>query len=209
MASIELDVALYGCGCVYDCVCVCECEAHNVKCFCIVATGLKSTIYKLPIDHLSLTSIQARCLTSFVHSPPHGHTQAISVTIATFITEPLKHIGQGIGEFLRALLQDLPITLQIPVLLTIVFSILVWCSLSCYGALCPVMGALCPGMGALCPGMGLSVLVWGSLSWYGALCPGMGLSVLVWGSLSLVWGSLSWYGALYPGMGLSILVWVV
>ncbi|KAG7282864.1 hypothetical protein CRUP_020702 [Coryphaenoides rupestris] len=52
-------------------------------------------------------------------------TKAISVTITTFITEPLKHIGQGIGEFLRALLQDLPITLQIPVLLTIVLSILV------------------------------------------------------------------------------------
>ncbi|KAL2090389.1 hypothetical protein ACEWY4_015077 [Coilia grayii] len=50
-------------------------------------------------------------------------TKAISVTITTFITEPLKHLGQGISEFLRALLKDLPITLQIPVLLTIVLSI--------------------------------------------------------------------------------------
>nr|XP_061832146.1 chloride channel CLIC-like protein 1 [Nerophis lumbriciformis] len=53
-------------------------------------------------------------------------TKAISVTMTTFITEPLKHIGHGISEFLRALLQDLPITLQIPVLLTIVLSILVF-----------------------------------------------------------------------------------
>ncbi|KAK6324053.1 hypothetical protein J4Q44_G00063920 [Coregonus suidteri] len=53
-------------------------------------------------------------------------TKAITMTITTFFTEPLKHIGQGISEFLRALLKDLPITLQIPVLLTIVFSILVF-----------------------------------------------------------------------------------
>ncbi|XP_015234135.1 PREDICTED: chloride channel CLIC-like protein 1 isoform X1 [Cyprinodon variegatus] len=52
-------------------------------------------------------------------------TKAISVTITTFITEPLKHLGQGISEFLRELLKDLPVTLQIPVLLTIVLSILV------------------------------------------------------------------------------------
>lgn len=52
-------------------------------------------------------------------------TKAISVTITTFITEPLKHFGQGISEFLRALLKDLPVTLQIPVLLTIVISIVV------------------------------------------------------------------------------------
>uniref|UniRef100_A0A3B3TQH4 Chloride channel CLIC-like protein 1 n=1 Tax=Poecilia latipinna TaxID=48699 RepID=A0A3B3TQH4_9TELE len=47
-------------------------------------------------------------------------TKAISVTITTFITEPLKHFGQGISEFLRELLKDLPVTLQIPVLITIV-----------------------------------------------------------------------------------------
>lgn len=52
-------------------------------------------------------------------------TKAISVTITTFITEPLKHFGQGISEFLRALLKDLPVQLQIPVLLTIVLAILV------------------------------------------------------------------------------------
>uniref|UniRef100_A0A3P8S2W3 Chloride channel CLIC-like protein 1 n=1 Tax=Amphiprion percula TaxID=161767 RepID=A0A3P8S2W3_AMPPE len=53
-------------------------------------------------------------------------TKAIAVTITTFITEPLKHIGQGISEFLRALLKDLPVTLQIPVLLTIVLAIVVF-----------------------------------------------------------------------------------
>uniref|UniRef100_A0A8C6SB65 Chloride channel CLIC-like protein 1 n=1 Tax=Neogobius melanostomus TaxID=47308 RepID=A0A8C6SB65_9GOBI len=52
-------------------------------------------------------------------------TKAISVTITTFLTEPLKHFGQGISEFLRALLKDLPLQLQIPVLITIVLSILV------------------------------------------------------------------------------------
>ncbi|XP_023194668.1 chloride channel CLIC-like protein 1 isoform X2 [Xiphophorus maculatus] len=52
-------------------------------------------------------------------------TKAISVTITTFITEPLKHFGQGISEFLRELLKDLPVTLQIPVLLTIGLCILV------------------------------------------------------------------------------------
>lgn len=53
-------------------------------------------------------------------------TKAISVTITTFITEPLKHFGQGISEFLRALLKDLPVTLQIPVLLTIVIAVVVF-----------------------------------------------------------------------------------
>ncbi|KAI4806466.1 hypothetical protein KUCAC02_017291 [Chaenocephalus aceratus] len=52
-------------------------------------------------------------------------TKAFAVTFTTLITEPLKHIGQGIGEFLVALLKDLPITLQIPVLLTIVLAIMV------------------------------------------------------------------------------------
>ncbi|XP_017262516.1 chloride channel CLIC-like protein 1 isoform X2 [Kryptolebias marmoratus] len=54
--------------------------------------------------------------------PPN---KAISVTITTYFTDPLKHVGQGISEFLRALLKDLPITLQIPVLITIMLLILV------------------------------------------------------------------------------------
>ncbi|XP_060732868.1 chloride channel CLIC-like protein 1 [Tachysurus vachellii] len=53
-------------------------------------------------------------------------TKAITITMTTFITDPLKHFGKGISEFLRALLQDLPVTLQIPVLLLIGLSILVF-----------------------------------------------------------------------------------
>ena len=37
----------------------------------------------------------------------------------------MKHVGQGISEFLRALLKDLPVTLQIPVLVTIVLVMVV------------------------------------------------------------------------------------
>uniref|UniRef100_H3DDM9 Chloride channel CLIC-like protein 1 n=1 Tax=Tetraodon nigroviridis TaxID=99883 RepID=H3DDM9_TETNG len=50
-------------------------------------------------------------------------TKAISVTIVTFITEPLKHVGEGIREFIRALLKDLPVTWQIIVFVTLVFLI--------------------------------------------------------------------------------------
>ncbi|XP_073699896.1 chloride channel CLIC-like protein 1 isoform X2 [Garra rufa] len=50
-------------------------------------------------------------------------TKAITVTITSFITDPLKQIGQGISEFLRALLKDLPVTLQLPVLLFIAIAI--------------------------------------------------------------------------------------
>lgn len=53
-------------------------------------------------------------------------TKAFAVTITTFITEPLKHVGEGISDFLRALLKDLPVTLQIPVLLIIVLAIVVF-----------------------------------------------------------------------------------
>ncbi|XP_068176072.1 chloride channel CLIC-like protein 1 [Antennarius striatus] len=53
-------------------------------------------------------------------------TKAISITIVTFITEPLKHVGEGISDFIRALLKDLPVTLQIPVFLTIVLAIVVF-----------------------------------------------------------------------------------
>lgn len=53
-------------------------------------------------------------------------TKAITVTITSFITDPLKQIGEGISEFLRALLKDLPVTLQIPVLLIIAVAIFVF-----------------------------------------------------------------------------------
>lgn len=62
-------------------------------------------------------------------------TKAITVTITNFITDPLKHIGQGISEFLRALLKDLPFTLQIPVLLTITGAIFVFMYGSAHAAI--------------------------------------------------------------------------
>ncbi|KAM9357700.1 chloride channel CLIC-like protein 1 [Symphorus nematophorus] len=61
-------------------------------------------------------------------------TKAISVTFTTFITEPLKYIGEGISEFLRALLKDLPVTLQVPVLITMVACIMFFVYLSVQGA---------------------------------------------------------------------------
>ncbi|XP_028666908.2 chloride channel CLIC-like protein 1 isoform X7 [Erpetoichthys calabaricus] len=54
-------------------------------------------------------------------------TKAIAVTFTTFVTEPLKHVGQGISEFLRALLKDLPITLQIPVVIIIAVTVVILC----------------------------------------------------------------------------------
>ncbi|XP_076880434.1 chloride channel CLIC-like protein 1 [Brachyhypopomus gauderio] len=61
-------------------------------------------------------------------------TKAISVTITSFFTDPLKQIGHGISEFLRALLKDLPVHLQIPVLLTVVLSIVVFVYVSAQAA---------------------------------------------------------------------------
>lgn len=61
-------------------------------------------------------------------------SKAFSVTITTFFTEPLKHIGEGISEFLQALLKDLPVTLQIPVLLTIVLCFVLSIVVFTYGS---------------------------------------------------------------------------
>lgn len=67
----------------------------------------------------------------FLLVPP---TKAFSLTITTFFTEPLKHIGEGIGEFLKALLKDIPVTLQIPVLLTIMLCIVLSVVVFTYGS---------------------------------------------------------------------------
>uniref|UniRef100_A0A7N4NS84 Chloride channel CLIC-like protein 1 n=1 Tax=Sarcophilus harrisii TaxID=9305 RepID=A0A7N4NS84_SARHA len=55
---------------------------------------------------------------------------ALAVTFTNFVTEPLKHIGQGTGEFLRALMKEIPLLLHIPVLVIMALAVLGFC----YGA---------------------------------------------------------------------------
>ncbi|XP_069824072.1 chloride channel CLIC-like protein 1 [Dendropsophus ebraccatus] len=57
-------------------------------------------------------------------------TKALALTFTDFITEPLKHIGKAIGEFLKGLLAEIPVFYQLPVLIFIVVIIMV----TCYGA---------------------------------------------------------------------------
>ncbi|XP_020856183.1 chloride channel CLIC-like protein 1 isoform X2 [Phascolarctos cinereus] len=57
-------------------------------------------------------------------------TKALAVTFTNFVTEPLKHIGQGTGEFLRALMKEIPVILHIPVLAIMALAVLGFC----YGA---------------------------------------------------------------------------
>ncbi|XP_012713029.3 chloride channel CLIC-like protein 1 isoform X1 [Fundulus heteroclitus] len=51
--------------------------------------------------------------------------KAVTYTFRTFLIEPLAALGEGIGVFFRALLKDLPVTLWIPVLITVAAWILV------------------------------------------------------------------------------------
>ncbi|XP_074118973.1 chloride channel CLIC-like protein 1 isoform X2 [Sminthopsis crassicaudata] len=57
-------------------------------------------------------------------------TKALAVTFTNFVTEPLKHIGQGTGEFMRALMKEIPVLLHIPVLVIMALAVLGFC----YGA---------------------------------------------------------------------------
>ncbi|XP_028613132.1 chloride channel CLIC-like protein 1 [Grammomys surdaster] len=54
-------------------------------------------------------------------------TKALAITFTNFITEPLKHIGKGTGEFIKALMKEIPVLLQIPVLLLIAAAVLSFC----------------------------------------------------------------------------------
>lgn len=63
------------------------------------------------IDMFVFTIISDYALTIFF--------KAISVTIVTFITEPMKHVGEGISDFIRALLKDLLFTLHFPVFILV------------------------------------------------------------------------------------------
>ncbi|XP_026952005.1 chloride channel CLIC-like protein 1 isoform X4 [Sagmatias obliquidens] len=57
-------------------------------------------------------------------------TKALAVTFTNFVTEPLKHIGKGTGEFIKALMKEIPVLLQIPVLIIMALAVLSFC----YGA---------------------------------------------------------------------------
>uniref|UniRef100_A0A5F8GMC0 Chloride channel CLIC-like protein 1 n=1 Tax=Monodelphis domestica TaxID=13616 RepID=A0A5F8GMC0_MONDO len=54
-------------------------------------------------------------------------TKALAVTFTNFVTEPLKHIGQGTGEFMRALMKEIPVLLHIPVLIILALGVLGFC----------------------------------------------------------------------------------
>ncbi|XP_004388120.2 chloride channel CLIC-like protein 1 isoform X1 [Trichechus manatus latirostris] len=57
-------------------------------------------------------------------------TKALAVTFTNFVTEPLKHIGKGTGEFIRGLMKEIPVLLHIPLLIIMALAVLSFC----YGA---------------------------------------------------------------------------
>ncbi|XP_070343061.1 chloride channel CLIC-like protein 1 isoform X2 [Equus asinus] len=54
-------------------------------------------------------------------------TKALAVTFTNFVTEPLKYIGKGSGEFIRALMKEIPVILHVPVLITMALAVLSFC----------------------------------------------------------------------------------
>ncbi|XP_040482893.1 chloride channel CLIC-like protein 1 isoform X2 [Ursus maritimus] len=57
-------------------------------------------------------------------------TKALAVTFTNFVTEPLKHIGKGAGEFIKEFMKEIPILLHIPMLIIMALAVLSFC----YGA---------------------------------------------------------------------------
>ncbi|XP_064138531.1 chloride channel CLIC-like protein 1 isoform X3 [Loxodonta africana] len=51
-------------------------------------------------------------------------TKALAVTFTNFVTEPLKHIGKGTGEFIRALMKEIPVLLHVPLLIIMALAVL-------------------------------------------------------------------------------------
>ncbi|CAH6779518.1 chloride channel CLIC-like protein 1 [Phodopus roborovskii] len=51
-------------------------------------------------------------------------TKVLAITFTNFVTEPLKHIGKGTGEFIQALMKEIPVLLQIPVLVIMALAVL-------------------------------------------------------------------------------------
>ncbi|KAF7703640.1 hypothetical protein HF521_022647 [Silurus meridionalis] len=43
-------------------------------------------------------------------------TKVVNMTMSILITDPLKHLGEGISKFLKASLKPLPVTLHFPML---------------------------------------------------------------------------------------------
>ncbi|XP_032278051.1 chloride channel CLIC-like protein 1 isoform X2 [Phoca vitulina] len=56
--------------------------------------------------------------------------KALAVTFTNFVTEPLKHIGKGAGEFIKEFMKEIPVLLHIPVLIIMALAVLSFC----YGA---------------------------------------------------------------------------
>ncbi|XP_030893520.1 chloride channel CLIC-like protein 1 isoform X2 [Leptonychotes weddellii] len=56
--------------------------------------------------------------------------KALAVTFTNFVTEPLKHIGKGAGEFIKEFMKEIPVLLHIPVLVIMALAVLSFC----YGA---------------------------------------------------------------------------
>ncbi|XP_046712931.1 chloride channel CLIC-like protein 1 [Silurus meridionalis] len=50
-------------------------------------------------------------------------TKVVYMTMSILITDPLKHLGEGISKFLKASLKPLPVTLHFPVLLVFALAI--------------------------------------------------------------------------------------
>ncbi|XP_005860143.2 PREDICTED: chloride channel CLIC-like protein 1 isoform X2 [Myotis brandtii] len=57
-------------------------------------------------------------------------TKALAVTFTNFVVEPLKYIGKGTGEFIKALMKEIPGLLHIPVLIVMALAVVSFC----YGA---------------------------------------------------------------------------
>nr|KAF6304658.1 chloride channel CLIC like 1 [Pipistrellus kuhlii] len=57
-------------------------------------------------------------------------TKALAVTLTNFVVEPLKYVGKGMGEFIRALMKEIPGVLHIPVLIVMALAAVSFC----YGA---------------------------------------------------------------------------
>lgn len=51
--------------------------------------------------------------------------QALAVTFTNFVVEPLKYVGKGAGEFIKALMKEIPGLLHVPVLIVMALAVVV------------------------------------------------------------------------------------